>query len=267
MKKTAVISLSGGMDSTSLLVHLLDKVKNNEYTDIHALSFNYGQKHSLELERAKQNIEYLSDNGYVIFHKVIDLSNIMGLFNSALTSADIDVPEGFYAEDNMKATVVPNRNAIFSSIVYGFALSIATEHNTNVDICLGVHSGDHEIYPDCRPEFYDAINTAFALGNWDSEKVNYYLPYMEGDKYTILQDAEKSISSLKLDFNTIFVNTNTSYSPDVNGRASGRTGSDVERILAFHKLGKVDPIEYREPWDVVVENAIMLEKEYEQKHS
>ena len=136
MKKTAIISLSGGMDSTSLLVHLLNKVKNNEYSDVYALSFNYGQKHSLELERAQQNLEYLSDKGYNVHHKVIDLSNIMGLFNSALTSDDVDVPEGFYAEENMKATVVPNRNAIFSSIVYGYALSIATEFDTSVDIHL-----------------------------------------------------------------------------------------------------------------------------------
>jgi 7-cyano-7-deazaguanine synthase len=267
MKKTAVISLSGGMDSTSLLVHLLNKVKSDEYSDVYALSFNYGQKHSLELERAQQNLEYLSQNGYNVYHKVIDLSNIMGLFNSALTSDDVDVPEGFYAEENMKATVVPNRNAIFSSIVYGYALSIATEKDTEVDICLGVHSGDHAIYPDCRPEFYDAISHAFTVGNWYSEKVEYYLPYMDGDKYTILKDAEKCIESLGLDFDTIFANTNTSYNPDEQGRANGRTGSDVERILAFHQLGRKDPVEYQESWEVVVENAVKLEREYEQNNS
>ena len=269
MKKTAIISLSGGMDSTSLLVHLLNKVKNDEYeySDVHALSFNYGQKHSLELERAQQNLEYLSDQGYDVHHKVIDLSNIMGLFNSALTSDDINVPEGFYAEENMKATVVPNRNAIFSSIVYGYALSIATENDTFVDICLGVHSGDHEIYPDCRPEFYDAISHAFTIGNWDSEKVEYYLPYMDGNKYIILKDAINSCARLGLDFDTVFANTNTSYSPDEHGRASGRTGSDVERILAFHQLGRKDPVEYQEPWEVIVANAIKLEREYEQNNS
>ena len=78
----------------------------------------------------------------------------MGIFNSALTNKDIKVPEGHYEEEQMKATVVPNRNAIFSSILYGYGLSIATQEDSDVIIALGVHSGDHAIYPDCRPEFY-----------------------------------------------------------------------------------------------------------------
>ena len=96
----------------------------------------------------------------------------------------------------MKHTVVPNRYAIFASILYGYALSIATKNDTSVKIGLGVHSGDHEIYPDCRPEFYDALEHAFKVGNWDSEKVSFYLPYLEGDKETILMDAEKSLDTV-----------------------------------------------------------------------
>ncbi len=264
MSKSAVISLSGGMDSTALLTHLLAR---GVYDDIYALSFNYGQKHSIELEKAKANLSYLLRNGEVVHHEVIDLSGIMGLFNSALTDPNQDVPEGFYESENMKATVVPNRNAIFSSIVYGYALSIATKNDTQVDICLGVHSGDHEIYPDCRPEFYDAIEKAFALGNWDSEKVDYYLPYMNGDKSTILQDAEKAIEKLDLDFDIIFGNTMTSYNPDEQGRASGKSGSDVERILAFHAIGRKDPIEYQDTWENVLANALKLEAEFEHGHS
>ena len=91
----------------------------------------------------------------------------MGLFHSALTSDDIEVPEGHYEEEQMKATVVPNRNAIFASILYGYALSVALREDTDVIIALGVHSGDHAIYPDCRPEFYEAIGNAFSVGNWD----------------------------------------------------------------------------------------------------
>ena len=78
----------------------------------------------------------------------------MSIFHSALTNSEIEIPEGHYEEEQMKATVVPNRNAIFASILYGYALSISTKENIDVSIALGVHSGDHAIYPDCRPEFY-----------------------------------------------------------------------------------------------------------------
>ena len=108
-------------------------------------------------------------------------------------------------------------------------------------IALGVHSGDHAIYPDCRPEFYDAIGNAFAVGNWDSEKVSFQLPYIDGDKETILRDALISCQKLDLDFDTVFANTNTSYNPDSQGRSSGTSGADVERILAFHAIGRKDP--------------------------
>ena len=73
------------------------------------------------------------------------------------------------------------------------SLSLANKFDEEIKIGLGVHSGDHAIYPDCRPEFYEAIENAFKIGNWDSDKVNFYLPYLDGDKYTILKDAEKSI--------------------------------------------------------------------------
>ena len=116
----AVMALSGGMDSTGLLVHLLSKGYN-----VSCISYEYGQKHNIELERAKANIAYLAQKGYVVEHQVADLSSAMGLFHSALTSDDIEVPEGHYEEEQMKATVVPNRNAIFASILYGYALSVA----------------------------------------------------------------------------------------------------------------------------------------------
>ena len=86
------------------------------------------------------------------------------------------------------------------------------------------------------------------------------MPYLEGDKLSILRDAQESMAKLGLDFNTVFRNTSTSYDTDDQGRASGKTGSDVERILAFHELGVPDPVPYAEPWEVVLQNALNLEE-------
>lgn len=256
--KKAVLSLSGGLDSTCLLIHLLQKGY-----EVTCVSFNYGQKHSVELERAKANIQYLNYHQVhcsepQIIHHIVDLSSVMGLFNSSLINSDIKVPEGHYEEDNMKSTVVPNRNAIFSSIIYGLALSIATKEKQQVDISLGIHSGDHAIYPDCRPEFRNAIEHAFKIGNWDSELVSYNTPYLELNKTLILQDCLKNCEDLGFDFDTVLSNTITSYNPDSEGRSSGKSGSDIERIEAFINIGRKDPIEYQEPWEDVVEYAKSL---------
>ena len=257
--KTAVMALSGGMDSTSLLLRLI-----REGNSVYTIGFNYGQKHIVELERAEQNIAYLEKNGYKVIHKVVDLSTLMSMFSGSLTSKE-EVPTGHYEEEQMKSTVVPNRNAIFSSIIYGYALSLSNELSTNVSISLGVHSGDHAIYPDCRPEFYKILNHAFEIGNWDAENVSLELPYIDGDKESILQDAIVSCDVLKLDFDTIFANTNTSYDPDELGRSSGKTGSDIERILAFHAIGRKDPVEYQDDWSTVLSHALAIESEHMDK--
>ena len=162
----AIILLSGGLDSTTVLA----LAKEQEF-DCYALSFDYGQKHRIELARLKQNVDYLRSNGIEIDSQILDMSKLGSLFHSALTDANWTVPTGHYEQENMKQTVVPNRNAIFSSIAYGYALSIAIREGSEVDFSLGVHSGDHAIYPDCRPKFYEAIFNAFSIGNWDSEKV------------------------------------------------------------------------------------------------
>ena len=257
--KTAVMALSGGMDSTSLLLRLI-----REGNSVYTIGFNYGQKHIVELERAEQNIAYLEKNGYKVIHKVVDLSSLMSMFSGSLTSKE-EVPTGHYEEEQMKSTVVPNRNAIFSSIIYGYALSLSNELGTNVSISLGVHSGDHAIYPDCRPEFYKILNHAFEIGNWDAENVSLELPYIDGNKESILQDAIVSCNELKLDFDTIFANTNTSYDPDDLGRSSGKTGSDIERILAFHAIGRKDPVEYQDEWSTVLSHALAIESEHMDK--
>ena len=251
------MALSGGMDSTSLLMRLLaDGYK------VDCLSYEYGQKHNVELDRAILNIQYLASKGFEIKHKIIDISGAMATFESSLIGQGSEIPEGHYEAEQMKSTVVPNRNAIFASIMYGYALSISLRENCNVDIALGVHSGDHEIYPDCRPEFYHALEHAFAVGNWDSEKVRFSLPYLNGDKTSILSDAEKAIVALGLDFDTIFGNTNTSYNPDEQGRSSGRSGADIERILAFNAIGRCDPVEYQDSWSNVLRNAIRIQEQH-----
>lgn len=256
--KEAVLSLSGGMDSTGLLMRLLAAQELGEYDQVHAVSFNYGQKHKIELERAKSNLKYLEEKGYEVSHHIIDLSILGTMFSSALLTGGDAIPEGHYEQENMKATVVPNRNAIFSSIIYGYALSIATRTGHDVDICLGIHSGDHEIYPDCRQEFRDALDYAFAIGNWDSEKVKSYTPYLDGDKTSILRDTLISCAALEVDFDTILANTNTSYNPDSEGRSSGTSGADIERIEAFINIGRKDPVEYVSGWEEAKQHAISV---------
>ena len=253
----AVMALSGGMDSTALLVHLLA-----EGYQVSCISYNYGQKHAVELDRACENIAYLKSEGYLVEHKIADLTSTMGLFHSALTTDGYDVPEGHYEEEQMKQTVVPNRNAIFASILYGYALSTSIREDSDVIVALGVHSGDHEIYPDCRPEFYEALGIAFQIGNWDSDRVSFHLPYIDGNKESILRDAEISLNGLGLDFDIIFKNTNTSYNPDSEGKSSGRSGADIERILAFHAIGKKDPLEYVGGWDSVLKHALNVQLDW-----
>lgn len=253
----AVMALSGGMDSTSLLLNLLAREMN-----VTCLSFDYGQKHNVELERASSLIEYLRSHSIKVEHQIIDLRSATALFSSDLLTTGGEVPKGHYEEESMKATVVPNRNAVFASLLYGTALSISTEHRSDAVVALGVHSGDHAIYPDCRPEFYRALEHAFAIGNWGSERISFELPYLEEDKIGILTDAMNSVNILGLDFDEVFRRTITSYDPDELGRSNGETGSDVERILAFHAIGRIDPIEYVKPWEDVLSNALAVERKH-----
>jgi 7-cyano-7-deazaguanine synthase len=276
-KKQAVLSLSGGMDSSTVLLHLL--TKGYEVT---ALSFDYGQKHNVELERAAELVEYLDRNGYPVKYQRITLQGLVGLLDSALVKGGADVPEGHYEEDNMKDTVVPNRNKIFSSIIQAVALSIAQQKDCDVKIAMGIHAGDHAIYPDCRQEFRDADYKAFTEGNWDAERVTYYTPYLDGNKFDILKDGERCCKKLGLDFNQVYVRTNTSYKPihwdsdtktvitdpSILGRYSKaektskwysdyKSASSVERVEAFIKLGRPDPAEYADEtgpvtWEHVV---------------
>ena len=243
--KQAVLSLSGGMDSSTVLLHLLA----NDY-EVTAISFNYGQKHNIELARAQQLIDYLKEKGHNVNYQEIILVGLVDLLNSNLVQGGEEVPEGHYEEENMKDTVVPNRNKMFSSIIQAVALSIANEKNCEVKIAMGIHAGDHAIYPDCRQEFRDADYNAFVEGNWDANKVTYYTPFLNGDKFDILVEGQSACYKLDIDFNEVYKRTNTSYKPTAEGLSDYKSASSVERIEAFIKLGRKDPVEYVDGWDV-----------------
>ena len=244
-KKQAVLSLSGGMDSSTVLLHLLA-----EGYEVTALSFDYGQKHNVELERAAELIEYLNRNGHPVKYQRITLQGLVSLLNSNLVQGGEEVPEGHYEEQNMKDTVVPNRNKMFSSIIQAAALSIANAKNCDVKIAMGIHAGDHAIYPDCRQEFRDADYKAFTEGNWDADKVTYYTPFLNGDKFDILVEGQSACHKLGIDFDEVYRRTNTSYKPTAEGLSDYKSASSVERIEAFLKLGRKDPVEYVDGWEV-----------------
>ena len=299
-KKHVVVSLSGGMDSSTLLLRCL-----KEYDSVTAISFDYGQKHRVELERAQSLVGYINGNPLRVFHhdhapngfeesyskinyRQIQLNGLVDLLDSALVTGGDDVPEGHYAEDNMKATVVPNRNKIFASITQAVALSVAQKTGETCDIAMGIHAGDHAIYPDCRQEFRDADDHAFRVGNWGSEKVGYFTPYLEGDKFTILQDGEKLCEELGLNFNEVYSRTNTSYKPiyllegvvnrvdqgkDPIGKwySDYKSASSVERVEAFIKLGRKDPAPYADEtgpvtWEHVVNEVTKILESHGEKH-
>ena len=284
MKKQAVLSLSGGMDSSSLLLHLLA-----DGYQVTALSFDYGQKHKVELERATSLVDYINDiwnanyppfdndknySWHSVTHQIIKLDGLSQLLNSSLVEGGDDVPEGHYEQDNMKETVVPNRNKIFSSLIQAVALSIATKNNTECAIAMGIHAGDHAIYPDCRQEFRDIDFEAFKQGNWDSHLVSIYTPYLQVSKLEILSDGIYACNKLGFDFNEVYKRTNTSYKPifvkhpwsDFNGAwySDYKSAASVERIEAFIKLGRPDPVAYADEtgpvsWEVAkahVENVL-----------
>lgn len=240
----AVISLSGGLDSTMLLMWLL----GNGYTDIKAYSFDYGQKHDVELKKVKNNIKFLKGKGFKIDHQVINVRDIFNESSSSLHKGGDEIPEGHYADENMKSTVVENRNVIFSAIIYGKALAWANRTGDKVNITLGVHSGDHTIYPDCRPESIAMAAELYRISNWGSENVNYIAPFAEIDKGEVLRQGYFSmIADMKLSLDEakeVLKNTHTCYNPDKQGRSCGKCGSDYERLEAFAYMNMKDPIEY-----------------------
>lgn len=295
MKKHCVLSLSGGADSSSLLLRLL-----NDGYEVTALSFDIGQKHKIELERATELVDYLNslenkmveDGGKPMFspinHQIIKLDGLSNLLVSGLIDNDsMEMKKGHYAHENALTTVVPNRNAIFAAITYAVALSIVKRTGEKCQIALGTHMGDFNnktqtgIYPDCSEEFKIALEHAFKIGNWDSEKVDYYAPYNSTDKTGVIGDGVKCCEELGLDYKEIYSRTNTSYAPININRSEGdskeiwvsdyKSGSSIERIESFIKLGLEDPLQYAEEdgtlvsWEFVKEYVIKICEEFSKK--
>lgn len=240
MSKKAVISMSGGLDSTCLAMKLLSE----EY-EVRAYAFDYGQKHDIELKKLKKNIKFLQSKDLPITLQVIDLKDAFSDSNSSLRGVG-DIPKADYGEDNMKSTVVENRNVIFSSIVYGKALSWANRTESDVKIALGIHGGDHALYPDTTEESRQAAEHLFKISNWGSERVDYDAPFVNSTKAELLGIGIQSMKNLgfgKSEINKVLKNTHSCYDPE-NGKSCGQCGTCKERLDAFEQNRWKDPIKY-----------------------
>lgn len=215
--KTVVI-FSGGLDSTVLVYDLVD-----QGDEIKLISVDYGQRHRKEIEFAKATADRLG-----LEHRVADLRNLTPLLaGSSLTSNEVEVPDGHYAEESMKATVVPNRNMIMLAIAGGWAISLQFDR-----VAFGAHGGDHAIYPDCRAEFGDAMDAALKLADW--HRMELVRPFVGITKADIVTRGER----LRVPFETTW---SCYKGTDLH---CGRCGTCVERREAFHLAEVTDPTRY-----------------------
>jgi 7-cyano-7-deazaguanine synthase len=233
---TNVVIYSGGVDSFTLLNDVYEKARV-EGDRVFAISFDYGQRHRVELKYAERYADELG-----VQHKIVDLSSIAALMTgSALTDKDVEVPEGHYADATMRKTVVPNRNMIMISIAAAYALSLDEENST---VFYGAHSGDHAIYPDCRLDFVIAVEAAINTGNYGKLRVE--APYIDMHKGEIVARG----LSMKLDYSkawTCYTGGRTHVSVDdstIRRYACGKCGSCVERLEAFEYCNVSDPLAY-----------------------
>jgi 7-cyano-7-deazaguanine synthase len=217
-----LVVCSGGLDSVSLAYAMAA-----QHRLIGLISFNYGQRHVKELEFAALCARRLN-----VPHDIIDISGVgKHLTGSALTD-DIQVPDGHYAEETMKATVVPNRNAIMLTIAFGLAAARQADA-----VAIAVHGGDHFIYPDCRPGFIAAFGTMQRHALDGYADVTLLAPYVNATKADIVADGFRH--------RTPFGETWSCYK---GGSAHcGRCGTCVERREAFHLAGVADPTVYEDP--------------------
>jgi 7-cyano-7-deazaguanine synthase len=217
--------LSGGLDSTTLLYDL----RHTGYEIIHVLSFDYGQRHAKELHYAQATCGRLE-----VPWSSIDLRSLTSLIGTSALTGEEEVPEGHYAEETMRATVVPNRNAIMLSIATGVA--IAQEADL---VAFAAHAGDHFIYPDCRPGFVTKLTAAFEIGNegFMNPGFSIFAPYLPKTKTDIARLAGK-----------LGVPIEATWSCYVGGPIHcGRCGTCCERIEALHDAEVEDPTPYADP--------------------
>jgi 7-cyano-7-deazaguanine synthase len=216
--KTVVLA-SGGLDSTILLYYLQEQGH-----ELRALSVDYGQRHHRELQGAADVCRQAG-----VEHRVADLSAIRPLLAGSALTDDVDVPEGHYAAESMKATIVPNRNMILLSIAIGWAVSLKYD-----GIAYAAHAGDHPIYPDCRPEFVDAMQAAAELCDW--QKITIHRPFVDKTKADLVRLGDE--------LNVPFSLTWSCYK---GGEVHcGQCGTCVERKEAFKFAGVDDPTVYAE---------------------
>lgn len=243
MANKAVISLSGGLDSTMLLMHLLAEGK-----EVRAYSFDYGQKHDIELKKVKKNIKFLQAKGLPVTHQVINVRDCFSDSASSLAKGGADIPKGDYSVENQSSTVVENRNIIFSAIIYGKALAWSKKEDCDVEITLGIHAGDHSVYPDTTQESFEAAKHCYEISNWGSERVEYIAPFVNLEKCALLADGMASMAGLGFkmsEINRVLRNTHSCYDPNEKGESCGECGTCKERLEAFAKVKKKDPIKYR----------------------
>lgn len=219
----AIAIVSGGMDSVTL-AHVLKA----EGYDLYLLSFDYGQRHSKELEYAKRCADSLGAQW-----SLVDLSTVAPLMAGSALTDSTPVPDGHYAAETMRITVVPNRNAIMLAIAYAAAVSEQADV-----VAVGVHSGDHFIYPDCRPEFvqaFDAMERLATRGH-AAPGLRLYAPFVARTKADIVRWGA--------DLGVNYADTWSCY----KGGAlhCGTCGTCVERKEAFELAGIVDPTIYQE---------------------
>jgi 7-cyano-7-deazaguanine synthase len=233
---SAVVVVSGGLDSVTLLHYIHHTYQKH---DLHVVSFDYGQRHKKELEYARYHAALLHAASY----RVVDITSItslLGVSGSSLVS-DNDVPEGHYAEVTMKATVVPNRNMIMSSIAAGYAVAVDAEF-----LALGVHAGDHFIYPDCRPNFFKALNAAIVLGNAEFGNVpEEQNPWWRQADFVVTPWIDRTKTDIARAAKALDVDVSMTWSCYKGGDIHcGKCGTCVERLEAFAEAEIEDQTEY-----------------------